>query len=141
MFHMRISIFPASFDQLDVIREFAGQAAGDIGMDETEVCAVQMAVDEACSNIIEHAYREQGGEIEVTCDCRDDVLTITLRDHGEPFDPSSVPEPDLTCDLDERKVGGLGVYLMRQLMDEVKYEQHSDTGNVLVLVKRRGRRG
>jgi serine/threonine-protein kinase RsbW len=50
-----------------------------------------------------------------------------------------VPEPDLSCDLEDRQIGGLGVYLMRQLMDEVKYEQHPGAGNVLVMVKRRRR--
>ncbi len=68
---------------------------------------------------------------------RGDALTIILRDHGDSFDPASVPEPDLTCDLEDRRVGGLGVYLIRQLMDEVSYERPSGAGNVLVLVKRR----
>lgn len=136
---MRTLVFPASFEQLDAIREFVGQAARDAGMSETEICAVQMAVDEACSNIIEHAYHGREGEIEVTSDFREDALTIILRDYGDSFDPDSIPEPDLTCALEDRQVGGLGVYLMRQLMDEVKYEQHAGAGNVLLLVKRRRR--
>lgn len=134
---MRTLVFPASFEQLDPIREFVGQAARDADMSETEICAVQMAVDEACSNIIEHAYHGREGEIEVTSDFRGDTLTIILRDYGDPFDPAGIPEPNLSCDLEDRRVGGLGVYLMRQLMDEVKYEQQPGAGNLLFLVKRR----
>lgn len=134
---MRTVIFPATFEQLDAIREFVGQAARDAQMSENEICAVQMAVDEACSNIIEHAYHGREGEIEITSEVHGDALTIILRDHGDSFDPDSVPEPDLTCDLEDRRVGGLGVYLIRQLMDEVTYERPSGAGNVLVLVKRR----
>ncbi len=136
---MRTLVFPASFEQLDAIREFVGQAARDAEMSETEICAVQMAVDEACSNIIEHAYHGRTGEIEVTSDFRDETLTIILRDHGDSFDPDSVPQPDLTSNLEDRQVGGLGVYLMRHLMDEVRYEQRAGAGNVLFLVKRRRR--
>ncbi|MBN2388538.1 MAG: ATP-binding protein [Anaerolineales bacterium] len=135
---MRTVIFPAHFDQLDAIRRFVTQAARDVGLAEKDVCAVEMAVDEACSNIIEHAYRSSKGVIECTCECADDALTVVLRDYAAPFDPANVPPPDLSDDLEERKIGGLGVYLMRQLMDEIHYETDATTGNVLTMVKRRG---
>jgi serine/threonine-protein kinase RsbW len=138
---MRTLVFPASFEQLDAIRAYASQAALDAGMEEPEVCAVEMAVDEACSNIIEHAYCGQPGEIEITCDCAGDTLTLILKDHGEPFDPTAVPEPDLTCDLEDRHIGGLGIYLMRQLMDEVAFETDGQSGNILTMIKRRKEKG
>ena len=135
---MRTAIFPASFDQLDTIRGFASQAARDAGMDDSEIYAVELAIDEACTNIIEHAYQgENRGDIECTCDCDDNCLTMILRDHGKPFDPSTVTAPDLDADIDDRPVGGLGIYLMKQLMDEVHFEPLGESGNILTLVKRR----
>jgi serine/threonine-protein kinase RsbW len=76
--------------------------------------------------------------MEIGCGVRGDELIITMRDHGLPFDPASVKPPNLTADLSERQIGGLGVYLMRKLMDEVRYESLRDDGNLLTLVKRKG---
>ena len=136
---MRTAIFPARFDQLDEIRAFAAQAARDAGLQDSEVHAVVLAVDEACSNIVEHAYRgKKKGEIECTCDADAEALTIILRDHGRPFDLTRIPEPDLDTDLRHRQVGGLGIFIMKKLMDEVRFEVLGKSGNVLTLVKRKG---
>ena len=130
--------FPGLFDSLVEIGEFVTRAAGDIGLSEEEVYAVEMAVDEACTNIIEHAYGGEGrGDIECTCRINGDKLTVMLRDRGCPFDPSSVPEPDVNAALEDRQEGGLGLYLIYRLMDEVYFEFTSDSGNVLTMVKRR----
>ena len=118
------------------MRQFAAQAAKDAGMGDIEVYAVELAVDEACSNIIEHAYgSDKGGEIECTCTAANDCLTVILRDHGKPFDPSGVAEPDLASGIEQRPLGGLGVYLMRQFMDEVRFEALGEAGNLLTMVK------
>jgi anti-sigma regulatory factor (Ser/Thr protein kinase) len=135
---MRTAIFSAKCENLDSMREFVCQAAQDAGMDNQECYAVKLAVDEACSNIIEHAYTgKEGEEIEITCDAADDRLTVIVHDHGRPFDPALIPYPDLTAELKDRPVGGLGIYLMRELMDEVHFEKLGEAGNVLTLVKRR----
>ena len=83
----------------------------------------------------------EGGKIEIDCSKSGDVLKIVIHDHGKPFDPSSVPEPNVKADLSERKIGGLGMYLMRKLMDEVIYEPSAETGNVLTMIKRMGADG
>jgi len=138
---MRTAIFPARYKSLDDMRQFAAQAAKDAGMDDIEVYAVELAVDEACTNIIEHAYGlDKGGEIECTCTAANDCLTVILRDHGKPFNLSSVMEPDLSSGLEKRPLGGLGVYLMRQLMDEVRFETLGEAGNLLTMVKHKGRK-
>ena len=80
----------------------------------------------------------ENGEIEITCRFSNGDFKITFRDHGKSFNPSSVPEPNVDAELFEHKIGGLGMYLMRKLMDEVSYETSSDTGNTLVIVKRKG---
>ncbi len=129
---------PGRFNSLAAISEFATRAAEAAGLDPCAVYAVQMAVDEACSNIIEHAYGGEGrGAIECTCRINDDGLIVIIRDHGRPFDPTIVPQPDLHASLEDRKGSGLGLYFMRQLMDEVHFEFALDSGNVLTIVKRK----
>lgn len=129
--------FPGRFESLEAIREFISEAAREAGLSDREVYAVKLAVDEACSNIIEHAYRGQSrGEIECQCAIDPDRLIIVLRDQGQRFDPASVPEPDLTTDLEARQTGGLGLYLMHRLVDDVRFES-DESGNTLILVKRR----
>jgi anti-sigma regulatory factor (Ser/Thr protein kinase) len=130
--------FPGRFDSLADICEFVTKAAKAAGLDVHAIYAVQVAVDEACSNIIEHAYgSRERGPIECTCRVNNDALTVTLRDYGRPFDPTQMPDPVLDCDLAERREGGLGLYFMRQMMDRVHFEFTPDSGNVLTLVKYR----
>lgn len=130
------SVFKARYANLDSIREFVGRHAQQAAFHERDVYAVQLAADEASTNIIQHAYGGEGEhEIEVECQVLPGTLTIILRDQGRAFDPASVPEPNVNARLQERKVGGLGMYLIRQLMDEVQYETSSLGGNVLRLVK------
>ncbi len=131
--------FPAKFEYLDEIRDLVAQVAREGGFTEKEIYSLQLAADEAASNIIEHAYAGvSNAELYITCDMRGDSLTITMRDTGRPFDPSKVKQPNLKADLSDRQIGGLGVYLMRKLMDEVRYESNSKTGNLLTMTKRRG---
>ena len=132
-------VFDANFDNLDEIREIVGEAARQVGFSDKEIYAIQLAADEASSNIIEHAYAGvTGGKLEIDIITSDNKLKIIMRDHGKPFDPSSVPEPNVKADLSERKIGGLGMYLMRKLMDEVSYESSPETGNILTMIKRLG---
>lgn len=129
--------FSASFEFLDEIREFVGDIARAGGFADKDIYNIQLAADEAASNIIEHAYEGvSNGVLEISCGMRDGAITIIMVDHGETFDPSAIPLPDLKADLSERKIGGLGIFLMRKLMDEVRYESKK-TGNVLTMIKRK----
>jgi serine/threonine-protein kinase RsbW len=131
--------FDANFHNLDDIREFVGEAARQVGFSEKEIYSIQLAADEASTNIIEHAYAgAKDGIIEIDCSIADEELKIVMHDKGKSFDPSSVPEPNVKADLSERKIGGLGMYLMHKLMDEVHYETSQETGNTLTMIKRRG---
>ena len=136
---MHKSTFEANFRNLDEIREFVGEIARQVGFSEKEVYSIQLAADEASTNIIEHAYAGvENGRIEIDCNITGDELKIVMRDNGKSFDPSSVPEPNVKADLTERKIGGLGMYLMRKLMDEVSYESLPKGGNILTMIKRKG---
>jgi serine/threonine-protein kinase RsbW len=137
---MPFAIFPGRFEQLAKIRQFVSEAAVDAGLSENDTHAVEQAVDEACSNIIEHAYGgENRGEIICTCCEVKSGIKITLQDFGAPFHPEDIPDPDLSKGLMEVKTGGLGLYFIRKLMDEVKFEFTSHRGNILTLVKYRGK--
>ena len=130
--------FPAKFDFLDQIREFVGSLARANGFADKDVYNIQLATDEAASNIIEHAYEGSvDGVLDISCGMNPEGLIIVLVDHGEPFDPSEVPVPDLQADLAERKIGGLGIFLMRKLMDDVQYRSNADHSNTLTMIKRK----
>ncbi len=134
-------IFSAEFENLDLMREFVREAAEICGLGDSAVYASQLAVDEAATNIIEHAYGgESPDEIQIFCEIKQDCLVIRLRDCGNPFEPSRVPAPDLDAELEDRDVGGLGLYFINQLMDEVDFEFDRDpeTGkrcNILRMIK------
>lgn len=133
--HQR-QVFAGDFSSLERIARFVARATYAAGLGERAAYAVQMAVDEACTNIIEHAYGGEGiGNIDCTYEVTEDSLIITLRDKGHPFDPTRVSEPDLDVQLEERALGGLGVFLMRRLMDAVHHRYEPEEGNVLTLVK------
>ncbi len=135
---MPMTTFPAKFEYLDEIRDLVAGIARQGGFTDKEVYSLQLAADEAASNIIEHAYQGvSNASLDVSCDMQGDTLTITMRDQGKTFDSSKVKQPNLKADLSERQIGGLGVYLMRKLMDEVRYEATAK-GNVLTMIKRRG---
>ena len=135
---MKTVRFAAKFENLDEIREFVGNIARRGGFSDKDVYNIQLATDEAASNVIEHAYQnEPGGVLELSCGITGDVITIILIDHGKSFDPSEVPVPDLQADLSDRKIGGLGIFLMRKLMDEIYYQPGSNKSNVLTMIKRK----
>jgi serine/threonine-protein kinase RsbW len=95
----------------------------EVGFDETQVNRIELAVDEACSNIIDHAYQGDPGTIQLEVDIEPQYqLTIVLVDQGESFDPDHVPAYAPCTSLDDVKIGGLGIHLMRQAMDNVCYE-------------------
>jgi anti-sigma regulatory factor (Ser/Thr protein kinase) len=131
--------FAAKFEFLDEIREFVGDIARTGGFGDKDVYNIQLATDEAASNIIEHAYEGiTDGVLDMSCGMIEpNAIKIILIDYGYPFDPSTIPMPDLKADLSARKIGGLGIFLMRKLMDEVHYEPRPDKSNVLTMIKRK----
>lgn len=130
--------YSADFKNLDAIRAFVGRAAEQAGFSPRDVYAVQLAADEACSNIIEHAYGGRSdGVIEISCEAREGQLTVVIHDQGKGFDMSAVRQPNVSGPLEDREVGGLGVYLIHKLMDEVHFESSGKKGNTLTMIKRK----
>jgi anti-sigma regulatory factor (Ser/Thr protein kinase) len=135
-------ILPGNFESLDKVCRFVDQIARSGGFDEESLYAIETAVDEAFSNIIDHAYGgENIGSIECSCEIKGSDLIVALYDHGKPFDPNLIPPPDLTTNLDDRKERGLGLYFMRLYMDELHFDFSSEGGNLLVMIKRKEKKG
>ena len=131
---------PAQYDQVAPVCDFIAEAAIAAGLDDDAAFQVQLACDEACTNIIEHAYAEAAGKIEVGHTTRSGYFIVTIRDYGRAFDPSAVPEPAIAgetpIDVDALEIGGLGLHFMRRLMDEVTFLFDHKNGNLLTMKKR-----
>jgi serine/threonine-protein kinase RsbW len=128
---------PGRFDRLEQVGQLVAEAAQEAGFNEADVNRCQLAVDEACTNIIEHGYEgEDKGKIEIACASLPGELTITIRDQAKRFDPNAAPPPKLNTNIENLGVGGLGLYFMRQVMDRVEFS-YEDGGNKLILVKRK----
>jgi serine/threonine-protein kinase RsbW len=100
------------------------------------VFAYETAVDEASTNVVKHAYGGKGGFFQISCDLRGADIVVTFRDRGSRFDPNSVPLPETVSRLEDRKVGGLGIYMMKKLMDQVNHSYSDMEGNRVEMVKR-----
>lgn len=132
--------FTCSLKNLEEICDYVTHCADAAGLDESEVYAVQLAVDEASTNIMEHGYgRECPNRIDITCEILDDGLKVVIYDDAEPFDPELVPDPEINVSLDDVKPRGLGIFFMRKMMDEVQYEAIPEKGNTLTMIKRHAR--
>src|SRR5574340_174268 len=125
------------YEFIPTITAFIEEAAQAAGLSEDEAFHCRMAVDEACTNIIEHAYGgEDRGLIEVTCNIESGVCSIQIVDHGKPFDPDNIPTPGIGNHLDEIRPGGIGLHLMRQMMDNIRFE-FAEAHNTLTMIKNR----
>ena len=136
---MKTKTYPANYKSLATISQFIIEQAEDAGFSPKDVYAIQIAVDEACSNIIDHAYGgENLGEITIKFNNFKNKIQIILIDKGKPFILEDVPEPDLTSPLETRKERGLGVFFMKNFMDSVLFEFSQSEGNILTMEKNKG---
>lgn len=133
---METLTLPANLDALGHVSAFITAAAERSGLDERATWQVQLAVDEATTNVVQHAYDEQDpGTFTLTWEAQGNRFIVTLHDKGRSFDPNEVPTPDIHSPLEERQAGGLGIYLMTRLMDEVRFDFDPQQGNLLTMVK------
>ena len=133
-------VLPSQYEAIGRACAFVIQEAQSAGLDTRAVYHVQLAVDEACTNIVEHAYGGgDQGEIILTCGTGqlwgEPCFLVRIEDHGIPFDPESIPAPNLSSDPDKLRIGGLGIHFMRQMMDKVEYHFYPGR-NELVMCKR-----
>lgn len=127
---------PSTTDNLSRVRKFVKNYAENFGLNNDLTGKIVLAVDEACTNIIKHAYRySPEGKITVKLKTDKTKFSVTIIDEGGHFDPQRIPDPDLEKMQHERRGGGLGIFLMKKLMDEVEYSNLAGNRNKVVLVK------
>jgi serine/threonine-protein kinase RsbW len=129
---------PSSTENLSMIRDFVGSIGERAGFSKGELVKLELAVDEACANVIEHAYGSDGTrEVTVKATIDPDTVQIRIVDTGRGFDPATIAEADLDSLIRQRKSGGLGMRLIKSIMDEVHYEIVPGQKNELAMMKRR----
>jgi serine/threonine-protein kinase RsbW len=126
---------PGHIDDLPDVLAFVEAACEEAGVRPEQWFDLQLAVEEACANVIEHAYEGRGGDLAIIFAAGDRDVSITVRDHGRPFAPEKVAAPNMSLPLTKRRIGGLGMHLMYHLMDEVSFD-FAEGSNTLVMVKR-----
>jgi len=124
-------------ENLSLIRDFVSKKASAAGLSKEDIENIMLAVDEACTNIIKHAYKSYNdGEIVINLEFNAQKVLISIIDYGNTFNPDSVPDPDLQKYYKNGRVGGLGMYLMKTLMDDVKYISVPGEYNKVLLSKK-----
>ena len=124
-------------ENLSLIRDFVSKKASAAGLSKEDIENIMLAVDEACTNIIKHAYKSyHDGEIVINLEFNAQKILISIIDYGNTFNPDSVPDPDLQKYYKNGRVGGLGMYLMKTLMDDVKYISVPGEYNKVLLSKK-----
>ena len=134
---MKKMILNAETDRMDEVIDFINAELEEHGLPMKTIMQIDIAVDEIFGNIANYAYAPEIGEASVSVEVEQDPLCAVIRftDHGKPFDPLQIEEPDITLGIDERKIGGLGIYMVRKSMDEVSYA-YEDGLNILTIRKR-----
>lgn len=120
--------------ELARLKQFVVTVADKTGMEASVAHNVRLALEEVVVNVMEYAYPGQEGEIRVDALFDNRQLTLVVTDSGSPFDPTAAEDADTTLTAEERPIGGLGIFLTRQLMDTVDYER-KDGKNVLTMKK------
>jgi serine/threonine-protein kinase RsbW len=126
---------PSQTDYISLVRQFVGGIAKKAGFNDIEIEKIELALDEACSNVLQHAYKFEGNNryaIEISV--KNTKFDIIITDQGDSFSFHDAVVPDIEKHVSELKVGGLGIFIMQQMMDEVRYETRANS-NILRLVK------
>jgi sigma-B regulation protein RsbU (phosphoserine phosphatase) len=121
--------------EVPVMTEFVEKTAEQAHLDPSTTMTLTLAIEEAVANIMKYAYPEgEVGSIEINATINEGSLSFTIKDSGTPFDPTQVKKADITLSAEEREIGGLGIHLIRNIMDTVEYH-HTSNQNILTLTK------
>ncbi|MBO7069405.1 MAG: ATP-binding protein [Bacteroidaceae bacterium] len=134
-FQSNAIVFKNDVHEVAQLDAFVRGTCAAVHMEEATAVNVGLAVEEAVVNVMRYAYPEgTKGEIRVTASVCDGKLTFQISDDGKPFDPTAAEGPDITLSAQQRPIGGLGIFLMRQYMDAMSYKRMNDC-NILFLAK------
>ncbi|HWP47943.1 MAG TPA: ATP-binding protein [Candidatus Limnocylindrales bacterium] len=128
---------PGETDYLIQIRSLISKVASEAGLAEEELYKVETAVDEACANVIEHAYEgeKESKPIQICLEVTPSRLVVSVKDYGKTFNPGAIKPPDLPKLITEKRDGGLGLFLLQSLMDEINYTSDPWGYNQLTMIK------
>jgi len=125
----------AELESLSIFRQFITDCCSKHNISNESVFELKLAVDEACTNIIEHGYKGMDpGSIILSFRIESDRILVQITDFGHIFEPAEAPRPDVAAALEDRELGGLGLFLIYQTMDNIDY-QSSEDGNTLTFTK------
>lgn len=128
-------IFKNHLDEVTRIATFIETISEELELNLALVSSLQLAIEEAIVNVIEYAYpKGTEGEASLSIHHTDNVLTFTLADSGTPFDPTAKADADTTLSVEERPIGGLGILLIKKIMNEVDY-RYENGKNILIMKK------
>ena len=123
-------------EQVPQLADFVDMVCEEAGFDPSVSIQMNLAIEEAVVNVMSYAYPVGTvGNVIIEAQANEDCLTFTIIDNGTPFDPTAKSEVDTTLSAEERPIGGLGIHLVRQLMDSINYER-IDNKNILTLRKK-----
>ena len=125
----------ASLDNLQVVREYITRAARRLGVNDQALGDLLLVVDEAVTNVVIHGYGDREGQVELHMEAELDAVIIRIRDRAETFDPSHVDAPQLDTDLQDRPFGGMGIFLIKKMTDQVEFLPREGGGNEIRLLK------
>lgn len=114
-------------NEVPLLGEWVEQLGEDIGLDMSDVFQINLALEEAVVNVMNYAYPgQQGKELWLEAEGDSKHIIFTLSDAGAPFDPTKEEDPDVTLSAEEREIGGLGIFLVNQMMKSVRYERKDE---------------
>lgn len=127
-------ILPARIEYLHSFIEFVADRAEKEGFGEKKIKEIELAMEEALVNIFSYAYPEKAGDVELICSMNNDNgFIIEILDDGIPFNILSLPDPDLNASISDRRIGGLGVYIIRNIVDDLRYRRDGGK-NILTFI-------
>lgn len=130
-------VLPNDIVTIPQLNEFIDTVAEEVGLDMSLTMSLNLAIEEAVVNVMDYAYPEgQRGDVDIEVTADQQWLTFVISDTGIAFDPTSKEDVDTTLSAEERPIGGLGIFLVRQLMDVIDYKREGNK-NVLTLRKKR----
>lgn len=131
---MKNLVIEANVKKLSEVLAFIDESLEEAMCSVKTMMQVDIAVEEIFVNIANYSYEGSTGEAEISIDITDSAATIVFKDSGVQFDPLAKPDPDISLSAEDRKIGGLGIFMVKKNMDKVEYE-YTEGKNILTLTK------
>ena len=132
-------VVPVDKNEVDRIIEFVNNFLEPYDVDMKALSQIDITIDEICSNIFNYAYKDKVGKIGIDISYADDVVTIDFVDEGAPFNPLEKDDPNIDAPIEQRQEGGLGIFIVKQMMDSVSYRYSENKENILTISKKVGK--